>query len=184
MRRLAGLLFASGVLVAPVAFGVGNVRAVASALPSASVAQARALMTALEPASRVPLLRKLTGRVRLAQSATGTAAAEPSVRTDKFDYAPGDTAIIAGSGFAAGETVFLQVKHTDGTAEGGAGHEPWPVGADGNGDFGHAELSWCSSEWLQVISYHSPPLTTTPLPTILMKSIQAWPRSSRSRTNH
>ena len=56
--------------------------------------------------------------------------------------------------------------------------------ADGNRDFGHAELSWCSSEWLQVISYHSPPLTTTPLPTILMKSIQAWPRSSRSRTNH
>src|SRR5205814_4373346 len=78
---------------------------------------------------------ELAGRVRMAQSATGTAAAEPSVRTDKFDYAPGDTAIIAGSGFAAGETVFLQVKHTDGTAEGGAGHEPWPVGADGNGDF-------------------------------------------------
>ena len=35
-----------------------------------------------------------------------------------------------GSGFVPGELVTFQVIHADGTAEGGAGHEPWSAYAD------------------------------------------------------
>ncbi len=51
----------------------------------------------------------------------------PYVTTDKLDYFPGETAYIAGSGYQASETVQLQVLHTDGTANTGAGHSPWQV---------------------------------------------------------
>src|SRR5262249_6808664 len=40
---------------------------------------------------------------------------------------------------AVGETVTLQVVHSDGTAEGGAGHEPWNVIAD---EFGEVHSTW------------------------------------------
>ncbi|HEV8200480.1 MAG TPA: hypothetical protein VGS03_10690, partial [Candidatus Polarisedimenticolia bacterium] len=53
--------------------------------------------------------------------------------TDKFDYAPGDTALITGAGFRAGETVTLQVSHTNHVSEAGAGHDPWTVTADPSG---------------------------------------------------
>lgn len=67
-----------------------------------------------------------------------------TVTTNKNDYAPGETAIITGTGFQAGEVVTLQVVHTDGTEEvvndqynhivtDGEGHEPWNVTADANG---------------------------------------------------
>src|SRR5262249_49009231 len=59
--------------------------------------------------------------------------------TDKFDYAPGETATIAGSGFRSGETVTLQVVHTDNTPPGGAGHDPFTVTADSSG---HIAASW------------------------------------------
>ncbi|HZP83921.1 MAG TPA: Ig-like domain-containing protein, partial [Chthonomonadaceae bacterium] len=62
------------------------------------------------------------------------ARAQCTVTTDKPDYAPGDTVYITGSGFQPGETVTLQVVHTDGTVEGGAGHDPWNVTADGDGN--------------------------------------------------
>src|SRR5437764_110863 len=48
-----------------------------------------------------------------------------SVWTDKLDYAPGSTAILTGSGFQFGETVNLQVLHTDGTPS--PGDAPWTV---------------------------------------------------------
>src|SRR5262245_44571480 len=51
-------------------------------------------------------------------------SAQAEVWTDKADYNPEDTVKITGTGFAASETVTLQVKHTDGTVEGGEGHEP------------------------------------------------------------
>src|SRR5262245_15935855 len=69
---------------------------------------------------------------RLAPSAT--------VVTDKPDYAPGSTAIITASGFQPGETVQLQVLHTDGlpnTDSNGNyldGHAPWSVTDGGAGD--------------------------------------------------
>src|SRR6266511_656906 len=59
-----------------------------------------------------------------------------TVSTDKGDYAPGETAIITGSGFHANETVTLQVKHADGTAEGGHGHDPFTAATDADGKFG------------------------------------------------
>src|SRR5258708_4900499 len=60
---------------------------------------------------------------------------DATVTTDKADYAPGSTVQISGAGFQAGETVTLQVTHTDGTAEGGMGHEPWIVTALDDGSF-------------------------------------------------
>jgi hypothetical protein len=54
------------------------------------------------------------------------------VMTDKANYAPGETAVILGTGFESGETVELQVLHNDGTLNTGGGHEPWWV-TDGSG---------------------------------------------------
>jgi trimeric autotransporter adhesin len=65
----------------------------------------------------------------------GAQTAGPSVNTDLLDYAPGATARVCGSGFRPGETVQLQVLHTDGTPNTGQGHDPWPVVADTRGDF-------------------------------------------------
>src|SRR5712691_4775964 len=67
--------------------------------------------------------------------ASAWAQTGPTVTTDQSDYAPGSTAQITGSGFHASETVTLQVVHADGTAAGGAGHEPWTVTTDANGSF-------------------------------------------------
>jgi len=56
--------------------------------------------------------------------------------TDKADYDPGSTAKITGSGFAAGETVTLQVTHVAGTAGSNADaqNQPWQTTADENGN--------------------------------------------------
>ena len=62
-------------------------------------------------------------------------AVEAAVTTDKTDYLPGQTAIITGTGFGAGETVTLKVEHADDTEEGGEGHGSWNVTADANGNF-------------------------------------------------
>ncbi len=64
---------------------------------------------------------------------------EPVVTTDKLDYQPGEIVLISGSGFWPNEIVTLLVEHTDGTLEGGAGHEPWTVTAD---NFGQFYSSW------------------------------------------
>src|SRR5262245_52155362 len=50
--------------------------------------------------------------------------------TDLFDYAAGIYANITGGGFRAGEPVTLQVTHTNGAIDGGAGHDTWTVTAD------------------------------------------------------
>ena len=59
----------------------------------------------------------------------------PSVLTERSDYAPGETALISGSGFASGESVLLQVLHADGTPDSGSDHLPWAVTADADGSF-------------------------------------------------
>lgn len=63
------------------------------------------------------------------------------VSTDKFDYAPGSTAIIstfsdggADRNFLVGETVRFQVVRTDGIADRSPGNLPWQV-TDGVGGF-------------------------------------------------
>ncbi|AFZ37589.1 conserved repeat domain protein [Stanieria cyanosphaera PCC 7437] len=50
-----------------------------------------------------------------------------TVTTDLDDYPPGATAIITGSNFDLGETIELQVLHTDNIPNTGGGHEPWQV---------------------------------------------------------
>ncbi|MEM8828799.1 MAG: SdrD B-like domain-containing protein [Cyanobacteria bacterium P01_G01_bin.19] len=57
-----------------------------------------------------------------------------TISTDLDDYAPGSTATITGENFEPGETVELQILHTDGTPNTGGGHEPWQVTDGGNGD--------------------------------------------------
>jgi hypothetical protein len=66
-----------------------------------------------------------------AQTATAT------LSSDQEDYPPGSTATLTGSGFAAGETVTLQVLHVGSDPDGTDPqyHEPWTVIADENGNF-------------------------------------------------
>jgi len=73
-----------------------------------------------------------------------------SLSTDKENYHPGETVYITGSGFAARETVTMQVVHVDSTAaKGGAfeadhqGHTPWNITADENGNI---STSWLVDE--------------------------------------
>jgi hypothetical protein len=65
----------------------------------------------------------------------GCALAQASVTTDQSDYPPGATVTITGSGFQPGETVQLQVLRIDLDENSGPEHDPWPVTADGNGNF-------------------------------------------------
>ncbi|POA16737.1 hypothetical protein C1886_25645, partial [Pseudomonas sp. FW300-N1A1] len=85
----------------------------------------------------------------------------PTVTTDLSDYAPGSTAIITASGFAAGSTVALEVEHATGAGADnlwgtsddvldtntGEGHDPWYVTDGGAGDLdgqvnGSLTTSW------------------------------------------
>ncbi|MCY1470797.1 hypothetical protein D9M68_40250 [compost metagenome] len=85
----------------------------------------------------------------------------PTVTTNLEDYAPGSTAIITASGFAAGSTVTLEVDHAIGAGADsvwgtsddvldtntGEGHEPWSVTDGGAGDLdgqvnGSVTTSW------------------------------------------
>ncbi|WP_371850808.1 DUF5801 repeats-in-toxin domain-containing protein, partial [Pseudomonas sp. Irchel s3a18] len=85
----------------------------------------------------------------------------PTITTDLSDYAPGSTAIITASGFAAGSTVALEVEHATsagadnvwGTSDDvldtntGEGHDPWYVIDGGAGDLdgqvnGSLTTSW------------------------------------------
>ena len=71
----------------------------------------------------------------------------PSVTTDLEDYPPGATAIITGENFDSGETIELQVLHTDGIPNTGGGHDPWFVTDGGLGDLdgivdGDFETTW------------------------------------------
>ena len=64
------------------------------------------------------------------------AAQTPTLTTDQPDYPPGSTVIITGSGFAAGDTVRLQVVHVGaGDNETSGAHAPWIEVADDNGSF-------------------------------------------------
>lgn len=67
---------------------------------------------------------------------TAGAASSATVATEYDDYAPGDTALINGSGFHPNEIVTLQVIHLTGKLPGGGeGHEPWWVTTDDAGNF-------------------------------------------------
>src|SRR5206468_7329920 len=59
------------------------------------------------------------------------------VWTDYDDYPPGTPVGIKANGFLPGESVTLQVLHTDGTNDNtsSTAHDSWEVTADANGDF-------------------------------------------------
>jgi hypothetical protein len=57
-------------------------------------------------------------------------SATPLLTTDQADYNPGDTAVISGTGFAAGENVTLQVLHTAGDPAAYSGTAPFTAQAD------------------------------------------------------
>jgi hypothetical protein len=72
---------------------------------------------------------------------------DATVTTNLDDYPPGSTAIITGSNFQPGETIELQVLHTDGIPNTGGGHDPWQVTDGGAGDLdrvvdGDFETTW------------------------------------------
>ena len=131
VKRFAVALILLSIVITGVAF---DAQLSAAAWLSEPVRSVRTWVNAsLEPVSQLPVLRSVGRRETLAQSAGGTTSG-PTVQTDKADYQPGETVIITGSGFG-GEEVRLQVTHADGTPDGGAGHEPWSVFADGDGSF-------------------------------------------------
>jgi hypothetical protein len=61
-----------------------------------------------------------------------------TVGTDKFDYLTGEFAIINGAGFGSGESVVVQVVHSNGLT-GGKGHDPINALADADG---RISVSW------------------------------------------
>src|SRR5215831_4057676 len=79
----------------------------------------------------------LTSNSTSAKSVSSAEAViSPSVITDKEDYSPGQTVLITGFGFQAGESVTLQVLHDGamGDNETSDAHAPWYTTADENGD--------------------------------------------------
>ena len=68
--------------------------------------------------------------------ASKVGAQTATITTDKPDYMPGETVFIAGSGFASGETVTLQVLHyeVNGDNDTSSAHQPWDVEADASGN--------------------------------------------------
>ena len=94
-----------------------------SAIPSAAVRFVRVLPVLLATGA----LAATVGGYLLSANNT------PTVGTDRSAYAAGDEITISGEGFAPHETVTLVAVHEDGTAESGAGHEPFQVQADEQG---------------------------------------------------
>ena len=78
---------------------------------------------------RLVLIAAFAGMAMMAQ-------AQATVQTDSLDYAPGETALITGSGFQPGETVTLLVEHVgeEPTGTDPQYHKPWDVVADGDGN--------------------------------------------------
>jgi hypothetical protein len=139
MRRTSRAVIVSVLLATCLAFiSQSSSRVSAAAVSSTAFAHARAwIAKSIEAApSRVPVLRRVARPARLAQSAGDTSTPTDAwVRTDKWDYQPGETAQISGGGFQPGESVMLQVVHTnpDSYDPDKSAHLPWPVAADSSG---------------------------------------------------
>ncbi|MCK4302103.1 MAG: hypothetical protein KAW91_04985, partial [candidate division Zixibacteria bacterium] len=71
------------------------------------------------------------------------ATVSATIYTNAPDYAPGDSVVIAGSGYWGGETITVQVTPTDGTPSSGEAYDPWDIVAESNGDF---ETYWIVPE--------------------------------------
>ena len=84
----------------------------------------------------------------LAQEQSG---GPPIVVADKTGYFAGETVAITGNGFAGEELITLQVKHVDGGAEPGAGHDPFAVWTDADGSF---SASWAVGDDVAGHNFH------------------------------
>ncbi len=81
-----------------------------------------------------------------------------SLMTDKADYAPGETALISGNGFTAGETVDLRVVRTDGRPDYPGGNLPWQVTDGGAGDLDGTVNGSLQTNWFVEDQYAGAPL--------------------------
>ncbi len=93
--------------------------------------------------------QSMLSRISAAKTILATLAKKPVLRrantermqsdralvTDKSGYLAGERVVISGSGFSPNEVVILQVKHADGGAEPGMGHELAPLIASSDGSF-------------------------------------------------
>src|SRR5262245_3003339 len=91
------------------------------------------LRSAKRSPRRAPSGRRAAGPLAAEQLEDRTLLSA-AVWTNKPDYLPGETVTITGTGFQPGETVNLQVLHTDGTLNTGPAHAPWQVTDGGAGD--------------------------------------------------
>jgi hypothetical protein len=130
MRKVSPVLAACAITITCIAMAGSSVSGRALGLASRSLDNVEATAPAAAAAVDDQQLRA-PGITPAAATAKAEAAA--TIQTDKFDYQPGETAIIAGTGFAPGENVTLQVLHANGLVD-GDGHEPFTVLADGSGN--------------------------------------------------
>ena len=136
MRKVSPVLAACALTITCFTMAGSSVSGRALGLVSASLG---AVETAA-PATAVAVDDQQLPAPGITPAAAPKAAAEAAatIRTDKFDYQPGETAIITGTGFAPGENVTLEVDHANGLAD-GDGHLPFIALADGSGNI---ESQW------------------------------------------
>jgi Prealbumin-like fold domain len=130
MRKVSVFVAVCTLAIACVVMAGGSVSG--HALDVASVSSAATETAAPAPVSSDDQQLSAPG-ITPAAAATAPAEAAATIRTDKFDYQPGETALITGTGFAPGENVTLEVDHANGLVD-GDGHLPFTVLADGNGN--------------------------------------------------
>jgi Putative Ig domain/Matrixin/RTX calcium-binding nonapeptide repeat (4 copies) len=101
------------------------------------------------------LVRKFPRRNHLIleqlEDRTLLSTAPASLVTDKPDYAPGETAVLSGSGFQVGEAINLVVVRTDGIPDYPPENQPWQVVDGGAGDLdgvvdGNFQTTWYVAE--------------------------------------
>jgi hypothetical protein len=131
MRKVSPVLAACALTITCFTMAGSSVSGRALGLMSASLEAVE--ITA--PATAVAVDDQQLPAPGITPAAAPKAAAEAAatIRTDKFDYQPGETALITGTGFAPGENVTLQVAHANGLVD-GDGHAPFTVLADGSGN--------------------------------------------------
>ncbi|MFO0969304.1 MAG: LamG-like jellyroll fold domain-containing protein [Gemmataceae bacterium] len=86
-------------------------------------------------------------RARLQVESLESRITPSAVTTDRPDYHVGENVLITGTGFQPGETIELQVIHTDGQPDLDAGHAPWQIVEGGSGDLdglndGNFQTTW------------------------------------------
>ena len=92
-----------------------------------------------EPTSFMTSLSSLPSRLTTRFFPQKSSQAKNSISTDKKQYVAGEAVTVTGAGFLPGEALTVQVKHADGRAEPGMGHEVFAATAAADGTF---EATW------------------------------------------